>query len=110
MKKKKTKEKTVLEWIPFKEVWNNCCYLENGDILGAIKVNCMNLHLMYEDEQTIKIDQFRKVLLGMDYPIKILSIDKPIDLKNNLEALNTILKTEANIAKSNLLKEALDHF
>ena len=108
MKTKKEKKKTVLEWIPFKEVWNNYCYLENGDILGAIKVNCLNLHLMYEEEQTIKIDQFRKVLLGMDYQIKILSIDKPIDLTSNLETLNTILKAETNIAKSNLLKEDIE--
>lgn len=108
MKIKKENNRIALDWIPFKEVWNNYCYLENGDILGAIKVSCLNLHLMYEDEQIIKIDQFRKVLLGMDYPIKILSIDKPIDLTDNLETLNTIAKTETNIAKSNLLKDDIE--
>ncbi|MDD4623786.1 MAG: ATP-binding protein [Bacilli bacterium] len=106
--KNKKENKTVLEWLPFKEVWNNYSYLEDGSIIGAIKVNCLNLHLMYDEEQAIKIEQFKKVLLGMDYPVKILSIDKPIDLSNNIESLKSLMKLESNKIKKELLNEDIN--
>lgn len=110
MKKRKTKKEngTVIDWLPFKEVWNNFCYLENGNIIGAIKVNCLNLHLMNIEEKEIKVEQFKKVLLGMDYPIKILSIDNPIDLTNNIDALKSIKKSEIDNNKNNLLEEDIN--
>ncbi|MDD3453535.1 MAG: ATP-binding protein [Bacilli bacterium] len=106
--KKKKENQTVLDWIPFKEVWNNFCYLEDGSVIGAIKVNCLNLHLMNIEEKEVKVEQFKKVLLGMDYPIKILSIDNPIDLTNNIESLKSLSKQESDINKSILIEEDIN--
>ncbi len=105
---KKKNNNNILEWLPFKEVWNNYCYLEDDSIVGAIKVNCLNLHLMYEEEKTAKVEQFKKVLLSMDYPIKILSIDNPIDLSNNIESLKSNIKLEKDINKKQLLDEDIN--
>lgn len=108
--KKNKKNKTVLEWIPFKEVWNNYCYLEDDSIMSGIKVSCLNLHLMYEDEQINKIEQFKKVLLGIDYPIKIYSIDKKLDLNENINELNLIVENEKVESKKRLLKEDINFY
>ena len=78
--KKKKIDKSILEWLPFKEVWNDLLYLDNDKVVGIIKVNSINLQLYSNEEQTSKIFQFRKVLLSLEYPFKILALDKPISL------------------------------
>ena len=57
--KKKKIDKSILEWIPFKEVWNDLIFLENDKIVGVIKVNSINLQLCSSEEQDSKIFQFR---------------------------------------------------
>ena len=54
--------KTTLEFIPFNDVWNNFIYLDNGMIVGGIKVKSINLHLMFIQEQYNKIDEYKSVL------------------------------------------------
>ena len=76
--KKKKIDKSILEWLPFKEVWNNLLFLDNNRIVAIIKINSINLQLCSNEEQNTKIFQFRKVLLSMEYPFKILALDKPI--------------------------------
>lgn len=60
------------------------------------------------EEKEIKVEQFKKVLLGMDYPIKILSTDNSIDLTNNIESLKSIKKIETDNNKNNLLEEDIN--
>lgn len=102
---KKRKLKTIKEYIPYKEVWNNVCVLEDGNIMGGIKINCLNLYLMYEEEQISKIEQFKKILLSMNYKYQILSMDSKIDLNDNLTELKTKLNNEKNVHKQKLLQE-----
>ena len=55
-KKSKTKktDKSILQWLPFKEVWNDLLFLDNVKLLGIIKVNSINLQLFSSEEQTSK--------------------------------------------------------
>ncbi len=101
----KRKLKTIKEYIPYKEVWNNVCVLEDGNIMGGIKINCLNLYLMYEEEQISKIEQFKKILLSMNYKYQILSMDSKIDLNDNINELKTKLNNENNVYKQKLLQE-----
>lgn len=36
----------MLDFIPFREVWNNFVYLDNEHIIGGIKVGSINLELL----------------------------------------------------------------
>ena len=56
-KKGKTKkiDKSILQWLPFKEVWNDLLFLDNDKVVGIIKVNSINLQLFSNEEQTSKI-------------------------------------------------------
>lgn len=64
---------------------------------------------MFDEEQNIKILELKKILNSIDYPIKIFSIDKSINLDDNIQTLNTKIKLESNKAKIKILEEDLDY-
>lgn len=99
----------MLDFIPFQDVWDNCVYLDNNRIVGGIKVGSINLCLLFDEEQKIKVFEFKKILNSIDYPIKILSVDRPIQLDENINILNTKIKHETNKAKVKILNEDLDY-
>lgn len=99
----------MLDFIPFQDVWDNCVYLDNNRIVGGIKVGSINLCLLFDEEQKIKVFEFKKILNSIDYPIKILSVDRPIQLDENINILNTKIKQETNKAKVKILNEDLDY-
>lgn len=99
----------MLDFIPFQDVWDNCVYLDNNRIVGGIKVGSINLCLLFDEEQKIKVLELKKILNSIDYPIKILSVDRPIQLDENINILNTKIKQETNKAKVKILNEDLDY-
>lgn len=101
--------KTLLDFIPFQDVWNNYVYLDNNKIIGGITIGSINLSLLFDAEQQVKVNQLKKVLNSIDYPIKIFSLDKPINLENNLNTLGTKIKLETNKYKKKLLEEDYDY-
>ena len=95
----------MLDFIPFNEVWNNYVFLDDNKIIGGIKIDSINLSLLFDDEQQIKVSQLKKVLNSIDYKIKIFCIDKPINLEDNLNILGAKIKKENNKNKIRLLEE-----
>lgn len=98
-----------MEFIPFKDVWNNFVFLDDDKIIGGIKIGSINLSLLFNEEQQVKVNQLKKVLNSIDYPVKIFSIDKPINLENNLNILGSKIKSETNKYKQRLLEEDYDY-
>lgn len=86
-------------------MWNNFIYLDDNKIIGGIKIGSINLSLLFDEEQQVKVSQLKKVLNSIDYKIKIFCIDKPIDLEDNLNILGTKIKSEKNKSKIKLLEE-----
>lgn len=109
MKKNKKQNKSVLEWIPFKEIWNDLLFLENDKVVGLIKINSINFQLFSEEEQTSKIFQFRKILLSLEYPFKILAVDKPVSLSEHIQNLIYLSKHTDNEIKKQLLDEDIKY-
>ena len=107
--KKKKIEKSILDWLPFKEVWNDLLFLDNDRVVGIIKVNSINLQLFSNEEQNSKIFQFRKVLLSLEYPFKILALDKPISLSDHIENLLLLSKNTDDENKRKLLEEDIKY-
>lgn len=89
-------------------MWNNFIYLDDNKIIGGIKIGSINLSLLFDEEQQVKVSQLKKVLNSIDYKIKIFCIDKPIDLEDNLNILGTKIKSEKNKSKIKLLEEDYD--
>lgn len=109
MKKNYKQNKSVLDWIPFKEVWNDLLFLENNKVVGLIKINSINFQLFSEEEQTSKIFQFRKILLSLEYPFKILAVDKPVSLSEHIQNLIFLSKHTDNEIKKQLLDEDIKY-
>ena len=65
--------------------------------------------MLFDEEQKIKVSQLKKVLNSIDYPIKIFSVDKPINLESNLNTLGAKIKSEKNKNKQKLLEEDYDY-
>lgn len=107
--KKKKIDKSILEWLPFEEVWNDLLFLSNDRIVGVIKVSSINLQLCSSEEQDTKIFQFRKVLLSMEYPFKILALDKPISLTDHIDNLVCLAKNTDDEVKRRLLDEDINY-
>lgn len=107
--KKKKIEKSVLNLLPFKEVWNDLLYLDNDKVVGFIRVNSINLQLYSNEEQTSKIFQLRKVLLSLEYPFKIIALDKPVSLTDHIENLHYLSQNTNDEVKKKLLDEDI-HF
>lgn len=105
---KKKEDKTLIDFIPFNEVWNNYVFLSDNKIIGGIKISSINLSLLFDEEQQTKVSQLKKVLNSIDYKIKIFCIDKPINLENNLNILGSKIKQENNKNKLKLLEEDYD--
>ncbi len=106
--KNKKISKTVLDIIPFNEVWNNYVFLDNNKIIGGIKIDSINLSLLFDEEQQVKVSQLKKVFNSIDYKFKIFCIDKPINLENNLNIIASKIKQENNKNKVKLLEEDFD--
>lgn len=109
MYKKRKIDKTLLDLLPFKEVWNDLLFLDNDKVIGLIKVNSINLHLCSNEEQSSKIFQFRKVLLSLEYPFKIIALDKPISLTEHIDNLLSLINNIDNDYKKELLKEDINY-
>ena len=99
----------MLDFIPFDDVWNNIVYLNNNHIVGGIKINSINLCLLFDEEQKTKVLELKKVLNAIDFPIKIFSIDKPIMLEDNINILNSKIKNSTNKYKTKILEEDLKY-
>jgi len=99
----------MLEFVPFQDVWNNFVYLDNNKVIGGLKIGSVNLCLLFDEEQKLKVFELKKVLNSIDYPVKIFSIDKPILLDDNINILNTKIKQETNKSKIKILEEDLEH-
>lgn len=99
----------MLDFIPFKDVWNNYVYLDNNRLVGGIKIGSINLHLLFDEEQKVKVLELKKVLNSIDYPVKIFSIDKPVELSDNIRALNQKIRKEDNKTKVKILEDDLEY-
>lgn len=104
-KEKMKNNKSLIDWLPFKEVWNDLLFLENDRVVGIIKVNSINLQLYSNEEKDSKIYQFRKFLLSLEYPFKILAIDRPVSLSQHIENLLYLSKKTDDEIKKKLLVE-----
>lgn len=108
-KKQKKILKTTLNFIPFEDVWNNFIYLDNGKIIGGIKIQSINLHLMFLQEQFNKIEEYKSVLNKLDYPVKLICLDKNISLDSRIDYLNNKINVEVNKGRKKLLQEDLNY-
>lgn len=80
--------------LPVSEIKNETIILKDGWLRAVLKINGLNLDLKNFEEQQIILEQYKKFLNGLDFPLQILVRNTYLDLsdylsyvKNNTEQL-----------------------
>ncbi len=70
--------------LPISEIRNDTIIMKDGGLRAILRINGINLDLKNGDEQQIVLEQYKKFLNGMEYPIQILVRNTFLDLSNYL--------------------------
>ena len=68
--------------LPFSEIKNDTIILKDGGLRAVLKIYGLNLDLKNSDEQSIILEQYKKFLNGLDFPIQIMVRNTYLDLSN----------------------------
>ena len=82
--------------LPISEVRGDTLVLKDGGIRAIIKVTGLNLDLKNADEQDVVIQQYKRFLNGLDFPIQILVRSTYLDLTHYLNYMNDHVKNIDN--------------
>jgi hypothetical protein len=73
--------------LPFSEVRNDTMILKDGGVRAILKVQGLNLDLKNSDEQEIIIEQYKKFLNGLEFPVQFLIRNTYLDLSMYLNGM-----------------------
>jgi len=84
--------------LPISEIKNNTIILKDGGLRAILKITGLNLDLKNYDEQQIVLEQYKKFLNGLQFPMQILVRNTYLDLTKYLSYMNKNLSTIDNPA------------
>ena len=87
--------------LPISEVKNGIVILKDGGLRSIIKVDGLNLDLKNYDEQQVILEQYKRFLNWLAFPIQILIRNTYLDLTEYLSYLKKNLKEIENPALKN---------
>jgi len=70
--------------LPISEIRNDTIIMKDGGLRAILRINGINLDLKNGDEQQIVLEQYKKFLNWLEYPIQILVRNTFLDLSNYL--------------------------
>lgn len=82
--------------LPISEIKNDTIILKDGGLRAILKVTGLNLDLKNFDEQQIILEQYKRVLNGLTFPIQILIRNSYLDLTHYLNYLQQNLNKIEN--------------
>lgn len=82
--------------LPISEIKNDTVILKDWWLRAILKVTWLNLDLKNYDEQQIVLEQYKKFLNGLQFPLQIVVRNTYLDLTNYLGYMNTNLKNIDN--------------
>ncbi|GHW02274.1 hypothetical protein AGMMS50249_0600 [candidate division SR1 bacterium] len=71
--------------LPVSEIRDGIVILKDGGLRGILKVDGVNLDLKNSDELEVILEQYKRFLNGLDFPIQILARNTYLDLTDYLE-------------------------
>lgn len=87
--------------LPISEIRWDTMVLKDGGLRGVIKVSGLNLDLKNADEQEVVIQQYKRFLNGLDFPIQIMVRSTYLDLTHYLN----YMKDSVNKIDNDVLKQ-----
>ncbi len=86
--------------LPISEIRNDTIIMKDGGLRAILRINGVNLDLKNGDEQQIVLEQYKKFLNWLEYPIQILVRNTFLDLSNYL----TYIKGNVDAIENPVLK------
>jgi type IV secretory pathway VirB4 component len=87
--------------LPVSEIRDGVVILKDGGLRGIIKVEGLNLDLKNYDEQQVVLEQYKRFLNGLSFPIQILVRNTYLDLTDYLGYMKGNLSGIENPALKN---------
>ncbi|QZT33714.1 hypothetical protein HUR95_16065 [Caldalkalibacillus thermarum TA2.A1] len=89
--KRKGSENDIQELMPFKKIENGLIWREDGSIQAVIGVDSLHYHLLSENEKRTIDGALASLLSSLSFPVQPLSITRPVDLGDYVDALKNVL-------------------
>lgn len=82
--------------LPVSEIRNDTIIMKDGGLRAILKINGVNLDLKNFDEQQIVLEQYKKFLNGLEFPMQILVRNTFLDLSSYLTYIRGNVDTIEN--------------
>ncbi len=82
--------------LPISEIRNDTIIMKDGGLRAILRINGVNLDLKNGDEQQIVLEQYKKFLNWLEYPIQILIRNTFLDLSSYLTYIQGNIDTIEN--------------
>lgn len=96
---------TTQDWVPIKDITDNSILRKDDFLVGAVRVQPLNMDLLPDEEQHRIIKQLAGVLNGIDYNYVFYSIDRPVDLDGYINGLEMQKNKEQDLVRKRILEE-----
>lgn len=83
--------------LPISEIKNDVIILKDNGLRSILRITGLNLDLKNFDEQQIVLEQYKKFLNGLDFPVQILIRNTYLDLSNYLHYMKTNIDKIENL-------------
>lgn len=87
--------------LPISEIRDGIVILKDGGLRSIIRVEGLNLDLKNYDEQQVVLEQYKRFLNGLSFPIQILVRNTYLDLTDYLSYMKTNISRIDNVALRN---------
>ncbi len=92
--------------LPISEIRNDTIIMKDGGLRSILRINGVNLDLKNFDEQQIVLEQYKKFLNGLEFPMQILVRNTFLDLSNYL----TYIKEKLDVIENPVLKSQWESY
>ena len=79
--------------LPFSEIRSDTIILKDGWIRSVIKVEWVNIDLKNYDEQEVVVEQYKRFLNGLDFPVQILIRNTYLELSDYITYMHKNVDT-----------------
>ena len=91
--------------LPISEIKNDTIILKDGWLRSILRVGWLNLDLKNGEEQQIVLEQYKKFLNGLDFPIQILARNSYLDLSTYIDYMKANTDKIENLTLKKQSKE-----
>lgn len=101
--------KTVQEWLPIDDIYNNVIHRNDGSLVSGLRVMPLNIELKSRLEKKRIISGVHEAYNGQINHTQIFSIGRPVDLDAYIQGLEEIYRNAADVHRKKLMRDYLKY-